>query len=196
MTRRLLPCGEQAVLLECAGLADTQAVRAVLAEQSWPEIEEVVTGAETLLLRLRSPLDQRRRSELLALDAPVLDPAAEVRGVVTSMSEAAEACRPGALTLAQRDADTPVGPCRAGQWLGIVDGAITAVGDELDPVARVVLDELWHDEAEVLTVVVGATARPGDLDTVLSDLTARHAGAEVVRIEGGQPTYPYLLGVE
>ncbi|SOC55176.1 DAK2 domain-containing protein [Ornithinimicrobium cerasi] len=126
----------------------------------------------------------------------VLDPAAEVRGVVTSMSEAAEACRPGALTLAQRDADTPVGPCRAGQWLGIVDGAITAVGDELDPVARVVLDELWHDEAEVLTVVVGATARPGELDTVLSDLTARHAGAEVVRIEGGQPTYPYLLGVE
>ncbi len=75
-TRRLLPYGEHAVLLECADLADTQAVRAALANASWPEIAEVVTGAETLLLRLRTPLDPRRRRELVALDAPALDPAA------------------------------------------------------------------------------------------------------------------------
>lgn len=67
--RRLLPYGENAVLLQCHGLDDAQAVRAVLAEQLWPEIEEVVTGAETLLLRLGRPLTQRRQRELTGLDA-------------------------------------------------------------------------------------------------------------------------------
>jgi hypothetical protein len=126
----------------------------------------------------------------------VLDPAADVGAVVEAMTEAARACRPGALTRAERDADTPAGPCRAGQWLGIVDGAIAVVGDDLAPVAGTVLTRLWHDAAEVLTVVEGGTAEPGALDGVLDELTADHADVEVVRIEGGQPTYPYLLGVE
>jgi hypothetical protein len=55
---------------------------------------------------------------------------------------------------------------------------------------------LWHDHAEVLTVVTGATAGTDALAPVLEDLAARHTGAEIVRIEGGQPTYPFLLGVE
>ena len=76
MSRRLLSYGERAVLLECGDLADTQAVRAALADEPWPEIAEVVTGAETVLLRLRTPLSPRRRRELVALEAPALDPAA------------------------------------------------------------------------------------------------------------------------
>ncbi len=73
MNRRLLPYGERAVLLECADLADTQAVRAALTERRWPEIDEIVPGAQTVLLRLRTPLGPHRRRELAELDAPGLD---------------------------------------------------------------------------------------------------------------------------
>jgi KipI family sensor histidine kinase inhibitor len=72
--RRVLPYGERAVLLECADLADTRAVHAALGPDRWPEIEEVVAGAETLLLRLGAPLDHRRRQELATLEAPAVDP--------------------------------------------------------------------------------------------------------------------------
>jgi KipI family sensor histidine kinase inhibitor len=63
-SRWLHPYGEAAVLLECADLADTQAVRAELQRDLWPEIAEVITGAQTLLLRLRGPLSHRRVQQL------------------------------------------------------------------------------------------------------------------------------------
>lgn len=126
----------------------------------------------------------------------VLDPDGDPDAVVAAMSEAAEGVRPGALTRAERPAETPAGPVRPGQWIGIVDQAIVAVDDDLAPVAATVLDLLWHDAAEVLTVLCGAAAEEGTLDDVLGHLLADHPGAEVVTIEGGQPAYPYLLGVE
>ena len=76
MTRELLPYGERAVLLQCPDLADAQAVRAELEHRQWPEIDELVAGAQTVLIRLRSPLSPSRRAELAGLDAPVHDPAA------------------------------------------------------------------------------------------------------------------------
>ncbi|MDO5740328.1 MAG: DAK2 domain-containing protein [Ornithinimicrobium sp.] len=126
----------------------------------------------------------------------VLDADADPADLAQEMTEAARACSTGALTRADRDADTRVGPCRAGQWLGIVDDAIVAVHDEVAPVARVVTDLLCREGAEVLTVLTGQSARPEEVDPVLHEIEARHSGIEVVRIDGGQPTYPYLLGVE
>jgi KipI family sensor histidine kinase inhibitor len=76
VTRRLLPYGENAALLTCADLDDVLAVRAALADQAWPEIAELVPGAETVLLRLRAPLSTKRERELISLQAPVPDPAA------------------------------------------------------------------------------------------------------------------------
>ncbi|HEY5848224.1 MAG TPA: allophanate hydrolase subunit 1 [Microlunatus sp.] len=74
MSRRLLPYGERAVLLACADLQDTQSLYAALRADPWPEIEEVVAGAESLLLRLGAPLSDRRRSELEQLKPPRFDP--------------------------------------------------------------------------------------------------------------------------
>ncbi len=126
----------------------------------------------------------------------VLDPAADPDAAVAAMAEAAAAVRPGALTRAERAAETPVGPVAPGQWIGIVDHAIVAVDDRLAPVASRVLDLLWHDGAEVVTVLRGHDARDDELAGVLEELARRRPGVEVEQVEGGQPTYPYLLGVE
>lgn len=73
MTRRLLPYGAEAVLLECDDLAEALALRAVVKEQI-DKVVEVVPGARTLLLRLRAPLTDRDRRRLLSLPEPVLQP--------------------------------------------------------------------------------------------------------------------------
>lgn len=72
MTRRLLPYGEHAVLLECADLAETVRLRPVV-EQQFDEVVEVVPGARTLLLRLTAPLSAAARRALL--DVTGVDPA-------------------------------------------------------------------------------------------------------------------------
>ncbi len=134
----------------------------------------------------------------------VLDPEGEPDFVVEGMREAAAAVRTGALTRAERSAQTPVGPCAQGQWLGILGTErIVAVDDEVLPVARALVDLLWGPDIEVVTVLLGEAADDGveaAVTRALRDRTAaqeeRGDQVEVVTLRGDQPTYPVLLGVE
>ena len=75
MTRRLLDYGADAVLLECADLAEVRALRPAV-EQQFDQIREIVPGARTLLLRLRTPLTSAERQRLLTLPG-VAEPAGD-----------------------------------------------------------------------------------------------------------------------
>ena len=66
MTRRLLDYGANAVLLECADLAEVRALWPAV-EQEFDRVTEIVPGARTLLLRLRAPLTAAGRQRLLEL---------------------------------------------------------------------------------------------------------------------------------
>ena len=68
MTRRLLDYGAEAVLLECADLAEVRALRPAVA-QEFDQVSEIVPGARTLLLRLQTPLTSADRQRLLTLAA-------------------------------------------------------------------------------------------------------------------------------
>ena len=70
MTRRLLPYGAGAVLLECADFAETQRLHPAIA-QRFDAVTEIVPGARTLLLRLARPLSAAERQDLL--DLPGVD---------------------------------------------------------------------------------------------------------------------------
>lgn len=134
----------------------------------------------------------------------VLDPEGDPDLVVEGMRAAADAVRAGALTRAERSARTPVGPCLQGQWLGILGRErIVAVDDDVTAVARRLVDLLWHDDVEVVTVLLGADADDGAGAAVARAVQARTAElgdrgdrVEVVTLRGDQPTYPVLLGVE
>ncbi|GAA1839351.1 allophanate hydrolase subunit 1 [Microlunatus capsulatus] len=68
MARRLLGYGDDAVLLECADLADAVGL-APRVRAAVPAVVEVVPGARTLLLRLAAPLTADARELLLTLPA-------------------------------------------------------------------------------------------------------------------------------
>jgi KipI family sensor histidine kinase inhibitor len=82
MTRRLLPYGADAVLLECTDLAETRRLRPAI-EQQFASVSEIVPGARTLLLRLRRPLGAGERQDLLDLPGVDLSAAADEQDTVT-----------------------------------------------------------------------------------------------------------------
>jgi KipI family sensor histidine kinase inhibitor len=84
MTRRLLPYGASAVLLECANLAETQRLRPAI-EQRFDAVTEIVPGAQTLLLRLDRPLTARERQDLLDLPGIEATATSEQEPVVLSV---------------------------------------------------------------------------------------------------------------
>jgi hypothetical protein len=80
--------------------------------------------------------------------------------------------------------------------LGVVDGDVVIVGSDQLRVAREVVHRLLASGGELVTVVAGVDAPEGLLEAVTAEARAAHHGIEVSLIDGGQPVYSVLLGVE
>ncbi len=108
------------------------------------------------------------------------------------------------LTTASADASTPVGPCRQGQFLGIVGAEIVCVNDDAGVVADAVCAGLHAQVAgalegglpELLTLIEGAQAQAVDITDAVNRWSGTVPGLEVHHLEGGQRTYHWLLGLE
>jgi dihydroxyacetone kinase-like predicted kinase len=126
----------------------------------------------------------------------VYDPDQPFADNVLAMSSAAAATRNGAVTVATKEALTSGGPCRPGDVLGVVDGDIVIVGDDLTRVGAEVVERLLSSGGELLTVVSGEEATPALGEDVAGAVRRHRRDLEVTQIYGGQPVYPLLLGVE
>jgi uncharacterized protein len=126
----------------------------------------------------------------------VLDPGRSVHSNVVAMTGAAVATRHGAVSVATKEALTWAGVCHPGDVLGIVDGDVAFLGTDIAVAAREVLDRLLSAGGELVTLVLGADADPGLGEGVAAALERDRPELEVVVIDGGQPVYPLLVGVE
>jgi DAK2 domain fusion protein YloV len=159
-------------------------------------------GRDTVVVPTRSPVQG-----LAAL--AVADPARRLGDDVVAMTEAAAATRWAEVTVAEQEALTSAGRCRAGDVLGSADGDVVVLGADPVAVSRELLDRLLSAGGELATVVVGAECDgAGDRgggsggglaglgDAVCAHLAAAHPAVEVVRYAGGPGAVPLLIGVE
>ena len=125
----------------------------------------------------------------------VHDPGRRFGDDVIAMAEAAAATRWAEVFVATRDALTMVGPCRAGDVLGLVDGDVVTIGGDLPEVAAEVLDRMLSGGGELVTLVLGepAPALAGPLERRVAH---HHPGVEVAVYPVACPDVPLLIGVE
>ena len=126
----------------------------------------------------------------------VFDPTASADDNLRAMGDAAAATRYGAVTVAGKKAQTSAGWCLPGDILGVVGGDVVTIGKDLAVVGADVVARLLADGGELLTVVRGAGAGPEVAAAVAASARGGGLEVEVGIIDGGQPTYALLLGVE
>ena len=124
------------------------------------------------------------------------DPAADVESNVTAMVEAATRVAWGEVTRAVRDASTPAGAVKEGDWLGLDHGRIAVVAPDLAGAACGLLDRLVDRGHEVVTVISGEGADDAATQA-LTDWLAQHRPEAAVEVhDGGQPLAAYLFSAE
>jgi hypothetical protein len=124
------------------------------------------------------------------------DPEASVDDNLVGMGAAAEAVTSGEVTLAVRDASSDAGPITEGDHLGLCDGRVEVIAGSLVEATTSLLDRLLGGEHELVTLIAGADAAEESTDEVVSWLRTEHPNVEVEVHLGGQPLYPYYLGIE
>jgi DAK2 domain fusion protein YloV len=124
------------------------------------------------------------------------DPHADVQRNVASMTEAFERVRSGEVTQAVRRSNVEVGEIEVGDWIAVVRDGISAIGKSTAEVAIALADQLIADDSELITLLTGSEARPGDVARIEEHLALTYPHIEVEMHVGGQPLYPFLIGVE
>ncbi len=139
----------------------------------------------------------RSRTAVQGLAAlAVFDVSATASRNVAQMSHAAAATRHGAVAIASKQALTSAGPCEPGDVLGAVAGDVVIIGSDLEEVAIEVVGRLLSSGGEIVTVIGGVEAPEGLTESLGARIEKGHRDVEVSVIDGGQPHYPLLLGVE
>ncbi|WP_016698641.1 DAK2 domain-containing protein [Actinoalloteichus spitiensis] len=146
-------------------------------------------GREVVVVPTASPVQG-----LAAL--AVHDPARRPADDAVSMAEAAAATRRGELMVARRAALTWAGRCEPGDVLGLVDGEVVLIADDVPSAALRLLERMLTNGAEIVTVLNGADAPPTLLGAITARLRANHPEVEVTGYDVQVPDAVLLVGVE
>jgi hypothetical protein len=124
------------------------------------------------------------------------DPQGTADDNLTSMAAAADAVVAGEVTVAVRDSDSDVGDIAEGDHLGLTGGKVRVVADTSFDATTGLLETLIADEHEIVTIIAGEDADEATTAAVVAWLSDEHPDVDVEVHDGGQPLYPYYLGVE
>ncbi|HVE91290.1 MAG TPA: DAK2 domain-containing protein [Actinomycetota bacterium] len=181
-----------------------EGIRRARAEQVivLPNNRNVIASARTAA---RVAVDEgvAKRVEVVATESPLqaftalvaLDRDSSIEEAVEAMTTEGLRTRHGEVAFAVRTADTPAGHVEAGQCLGLAGGEVVAIGADPNECVLRVLEKMADDDASLVTLVYGE----GIDEWSAHELGKRVGSALSLEVEvhhGGQPHYPYLLGVE
>ncbi len=124
------------------------------------------------------------------------DPAADLATNVAAMSESATRVVPAEVTRAVRDSTTDAGEVHEGDWIGISRDGVVSIADNIVVCTRLLLSRLLDQTHELVTLIEGEGARVGDTRRIEEWLSEEYPNVALEVHQGGQPLYPYLLGIE
>ncbi|MFZ0250765.1 MAG: DAK2 domain-containing protein [Acidimicrobiales bacterium] len=124
------------------------------------------------------------------------DPAAGADANVASMSESAGRVVPAEVTRAVRDTTTDAGEVHKGDFIGVSRDGVVAVSDNIVVCTRLLLSRLLNPTHELVTLIEGEGARVADTRRIEEWLSEEFPDVALEVHQGGQPLYPYLLGIE
>jgi len=112
------------------------------------------------------------------------------------MEEAAGKTKSGEITKAVRDANLKVGVIRKGEYIGLSDGKLKVVSDDIVEATVDLVRDIAEGSEEVVTFYIGKDAKPEDIENIKKKLKDYYPKMDVELHKGGQPLYPYIFSIE
>lgn len=112
------------------------------------------------------------------------------------MSDAIGAVKTGEVTYAVRDTVIDGYEIHEGDYMGIGDNGILAVGQSVEAVTETMIDHMMEDEKELISIYYGEDVNEEDAVELHNRVALKYPSCDVELQYGGQPIYYYIVSVE
>ena len=113
-----------------------------------------------------------------------------------NMEEAAQKTKNGEITQAVRDANLMVGKIKKGEYIGLSDGKIRVISNNVVDATIDLVRDIASSAEEVITFYTGKDAIPEDNEIIKIKLKKYFPKMDIEMHKGGQPLYPYIFSIE
>lgn len=127
----------------------------------------------------------------------VFDADASMEENVEAMNKAREDVHTGEVTQAIKDAkDAHGNPIKDGDFIGIADGSIESVTDNVEDAVMGILEVMGAEDMDNLTLLAGEGYSDDALGVLSSRIEELYEDLEIETYRGEQPLYPIVLSLE
>lgn len=102
----------------------------------------------------------------------------------------------GQVTYAVRDTMIDDKEIRCGDYMGIGDAGILAVGTDMVEVTMGMVEEMMDEDSELVSIYYGSDISEEDANALNELIASKYPYADVELHSGGQPIYYYVISVE
>jgi DAK2 domain fusion protein YloV len=128
--------------------------------------------------------------------ALTFDPNADLEANRNSMSDALTRVKSGQITQAVRDSNFQDLEIKEGDFMGLAEGKVVALGKELELTALSLLEKMVTVDSEVVTVFFGDQVTEEEARQFVKIAEKQFDHCEFELHAGGQPLYSYIFSVE
>ncbi|MBV4420773.1 DAK2 domain-containing protein [Clostridium tyrobutyricum] len=115
---------------------------------------------------------------------------------VKSMEEAIKGVITGSVTYAVRDTEIDGKIIKEGDILGLVDGNIKQVGDDIFKVCEDILDGIVSEDSDLISIYCGKDCDHNKIEEFTHKVENKYSDMDVQCYNGEQPLYYFIISVE
>ena len=113
-----------------------------------------------------------------------------------SMKESMSVVKSGEVTYAVRDTSIDGMEIKTGDFMGICDAGIKAVGTDITEVIINLIKEMSDEDSELISIYYGQDVKEDEANAIVNSLNESYPDYEIELHPGDQPVYYYILSVE
>lgn len=113
-----------------------------------------------------------------------------------NMEQSIKGSKCGEVTQAVRDANLIVGKIKKGAYIGLNNGKVRVVADNVIDASMDLIRDMMDGNEEVITFYTGKGATQEDIRLVREELKKIYPGLDIEMHKGGQPLYPLIFSIE
>ena len=126
----------------------------------------------------------------------MFNPEVDIEENINEMTEALSKTKSASVTYAIKDTSFDGVDIKAGDYMGILEKQIVVSTKDQIEATKVLLDKAINDEDGLVTLIVGENVSEDESREVANYIEENHSHCELEVIQGDQPVYTYIIGIE